>query len=59
MESPLCSSTSSRTSTTKSMDIALFLIIVGIILAVLVHFTLGILLVIFGFVLLVLPSLRR
>lgn len=40
------------------MDVALFLIVIGIILAVLVHYALGIACILIGLVLLVLPRLR-
>jgi hypothetical protein len=41
------------------MNLALFLIIIGIVIAVLVHWGLGVLLVVAGLVLLVLPHLRQ
>lgn len=40
------------------MDLALLLIVLGIVLAVLVHWGLGVLLVVIGLVLLVLPHVR-
>ena len=40
------------------MNGALLLVILGIVLAVLVHYTLGLLLIILGIVLLVLPQLN-
>ena len=40
------------------MDLALFLIIVGILVAVLVHWSLGVLLLVVGLVLLIIPRLR-
>lgn len=41
------------------MDLGLLLIIVGIILAVLVHYALGIALILIGLALLLIPALRR
>lgn len=41
------------------MDLSLFLIIIGIVLALLVHYALGLLCIIIGLVLLVLPHLGR
>ena len=40
------------------MNLPLLLIVLGIVLAVLVHYTLGLLLIILGIVLLVLPQLN-
>lgn len=41
------------------MDLSLLLIILGIVIAVLVHWTLGVLLVVVGLVLLIVPYARR
>lgn len=40
------------------MSLSALLIVLGIVLAVLVHYTLGILLVVVGLVLLIVPALR-
>lgn len=41
------------------MDLSLFLILLGIVLAVLVHYALGIVLILIGLVLLIWPRVRR
>ena len=41
------------------MDISLLLIILGIIIAALVHWSLGVLLVVIGLVLLIVPAIQR
>lgn len=41
------------------MDLSLFLIIIGIVLALLVNYALGILCILIGLVLLIWPRLRR
>ncbi len=40
------------------MELSLLLIIIGIVLAILVHYALGIILILIGLVLLILPRLR-
>ena len=40
------------------MELALLLIIIGIVLAILVHYALGIIVILVGLVLLILPRLR-
>jgi hypothetical protein len=51
-------SASGLPGTEPGMELSLLLIVIGIVLAILVHYALGILVILIGLVLLLLPRLR-